>query len=68
MVETTTWNIYHGVKGLGIFLSIVSFCLVYKVYHYRERDEIVNEQAIRNNMKENYYATEMMKKMIVMMN
>ena len=22
MVETTTWNIYHGVKGLGIFLSI----------------------------------------------
>ena len=46
MVETTTWNIYHGVKGLGIFLSIVSFCLVYKFYRCRERDEIVNEQAI----------------------
>ena len=46
MVETTTWNIYHGVKGLGIFLSIASFCLVYKFYRYRERDEIVNEQAI----------------------
>ena len=46
MVETTTWNIYHGVKGLGIFLSIASFCLVYKFYCYRERDEIVNEQAI----------------------
>ena len=46
MVETTTWNIYHGVKGLGIFLSIVSFSLVCTFYRYRERDEIVNEQAI----------------------
>ena len=46
IVETTTWNIYHGVKGFGIFLSIVSFSLVYKFYRYRERDEIVNEQAI----------------------
>ena len=46
IVETTTWNIYHGVKGLGIFLSIISFSLVYKFYRYRERDEIVNEQAI----------------------
>ena len=46
MVEETSWNIYHGVKGLGIFLSIVSFSLVYKYYHYRERDETVNEQAI----------------------
>ena len=46
MVETTTWNIYHGVKGLSIFLSIVSFFLVYKFYYYHEGDEIVNEQAI----------------------
>ena len=34
------------IKGLGIFLSIVSFSLVYKFYQYHERDEIVNEQAI----------------------
>ena len=46
MVETTTWNIYHGAEGLGIFLSIVSFSLVCTFYRYRERDEIVNEQAI----------------------
>ena len=46
MVETATWNVYHGVKGLGIFLSIVSFSLVCTFYRYRERDEIVNEQAI----------------------
>ena len=31
---------------LDIFLSIVLFLLVSKTYHYRERDEIVNEQAI----------------------
>ena len=46
MIKETTWNIYHGVKGFCIFLSILSFCFVYKFYHYRERDEIVNEQAI----------------------
>ena len=38
--------VYHGVKGFGIFLSIVSFFLVCELYHYHERDEIVNEQAI----------------------
>ena len=40
------WSIYHGIKGLCIFLSIVSFSLVHKCYQYRERDEIVNEQAM----------------------
>ena len=46
LIEETTWNIYHGVKGFFIFLSILLFCFVYKFYHYRERDEIVNEQTI----------------------
>ena len=46
MVEETTWNIYHGIKGFGIFISIVCFFFVCKFYRYRERDEIVNEQAI----------------------
>ena len=46
IVEETTWNIYHGVKGFSIFLSIIFFSLVCKFYRYRERDEIVNEQAI----------------------
>ena len=46
MVEEVTWNIYHGVKGFSIFLSIIFFSLVCKFYRYRERDEIVNEQAI----------------------
>ena len=46
LLETNNWVIYHGIKGLGIFLSIVLFSLVYKYYKYRERDELVNEQAI----------------------
>ena len=46
MVEETIWNIYHGLKGFGIFISIVCFFFVCKFYRYRERDEIVNEQAI----------------------
>ena len=42
----TTWNIYHGSKGLLIFLSIILFSMSSKHYHFRKRSEIVNEQAI----------------------
>ena len=45
------WIVYHGIKGPCIFVSIVSFSLVHKFYKYRERDEIVNEQAM---IKEQY--------------
>ena len=45
-LEVDKWNIYHGIKGLGVFLSIVLFSSVRKFYHYRERDEIVNEQSM----------------------
>ena len=44
--DITWWNIYHGVKGFGIFVSLMAFSLVFKHYKYRQRDEIVNEQAI----------------------
>ena len=40
------WNIYHCVKGVCIFLSIVLFSVVCRHYRYRERNEVVNEQAI----------------------
>ena len=46
LLETTSWSIYHGIKGFGIFLSIFGFSVVCKNYRYRERNEIVNEQAI----------------------
>ena len=44
--DDMVWSVYRGLKGFGIFLSIMLFFLVSKNYHYRERDEIVNEQAI----------------------
>ena len=46
LLDTDTWNIYHGAKGVGIFISIIAFSFVCGRYKYRERDEIVNEQAI----------------------
>ena len=45
-LESNPWSIYRGIKGFGIFVSILSFSIIYKNYRYRERNEIVNEQAI----------------------
>ena len=45
-MDTTEWNIYHGIKGVAIFISLAAFSIVCKKYKYRERNEIVNEQAM----------------------
>ena len=45
-MDTTEWNIYHGIKGVMIFISLAAFSIVCKKYKYRERNEIVNEQAM----------------------
>ena len=45
-LESSSWSIYHGIRGFGIFVSILFFSIIYKSYWYRERNEIVNEQAI----------------------
>ena len=45
-MTTIQWNMYHGIKGFVIFLSLIAFSFVCKTYKYRERNEIVNEQAI----------------------
>ena len=45
-LESNPLSIYHCIKGFGIFVSILSFSIIYKSYRYRERNEIVNEQAI----------------------
>ena len=44
--DITKWNMYHGCKGLLIFLSIILFSLSSKHYHFRERNEVVNEQTM----------------------
>ncbi len=46
LLEFVSWNAYNGAKGIGMFLSIIVFSLAAKNYRYRERNEIVNEQAI----------------------
>ena len=46
LLKPNSWSIYHGIKGIGMFLSILLFSVVCKHYQYRERDEIVNEQAM----------------------
>ncbi len=46
IMDTVQWNMYHGLKGFVIFCSLVAFSIVCKTYKYRERNEIVNEQAI----------------------
>ena len=58
--NNSEWCIYGGVKGLCIFLSIVLYSVVCKYYHYRERDEVVNEQAIIEDLyeRELMYETE----------
>ena len=45
-MDTTDFNIYHGTKGVAIFISLAAFSIVCKKYKYRERNEIVNEQAM----------------------
>ena len=44
--DASEWNLYHGIKGTCIFISIIIFSSICKHYQYRRRDEIVNEQAI----------------------
>ena len=44
--DASEWNLYHGIKGACIFISIIIFSSMCKQYQYRRRDEIVNEQAI----------------------
>ena len=45
-MDTTEFNIYHGIKGVAIFVSLAAFSIVCKKYKYRERNEIVNKQAM----------------------
>ena len=46
VMDTVQWNIYHGIKGITIFISLAGFGIVSKTYRYRERNEVVGEQAI----------------------
>ena len=46
VLESPPLNIYHGVKGFGIFSSIFASSVVCIIYRYRETNEIVNKQSM----------------------
>ena len=41
-----SWSVYNGCKGVGLFISIALFSFVAKNYHYHEKNEVVNSQAM----------------------
>jgi len=45
-VSSTSWVIFHTVKAFLIFLSLIMFLIMSKRYHYRQRDEVVNERFL----------------------
>ena len=45
-IESTTWNVFHGIKAGFVFLSLVMYLCVSRWYRYRLRDEVVNEQYL----------------------
>ena len=46
IVENIPWFIFHGVRCFLILLSLLLYCCVAKHYRYRQRDEVVNEQYL----------------------
>ena len=46
MKDSTTWEIFHEVKAFIIFLSLMLFLCLSICYHYRQRDEVMNEQYL----------------------
>ena len=46
MLDNTTWELFHEVKSFVIAMSFFAFLHISKRYHYRLRDEVVNEQFL----------------------
>ena len=44
--NSITWEVFHEVKAFLIFISLMLFLHVSKWYRYRQRDEVVNEQFL----------------------
>ena len=54
VIERRSWLIYEGVKGFLILVSLVLFSCVSRRYRYRQRDEIVNVQAMIEDTHERW--------------
>ena len=40
------WEVFHEVKAFLIFISLIVYLCVSRCYHYRVRDETVNERFL----------------------
>ena len=54
ITERNPWLICEGVKGFLILVSLVLFSCLSRHYHYRQRDEIVNVQAMIEDTHEKW--------------
>ena len=54
ITERRSWLIYEGVKGFLILVSLVLFSCVSRHYRYRQRDEVVNIQAMIEDTHERW--------------
>ena len=54
IIERRSWLIYEGAKGFLILVSLVLFSCVSRRYRYRQRDEIVNVQAMIEDTHERW--------------
>jgi len=54
ITERRSWLICEGVKGFLILVSLVLFSCVSRHYRYRQRDEIVNVQAMIEDTHERW--------------
>ena len=54
IVKRRSWLICEGVKGFLILVSLVLFSCVSKQYRYRQRDEVVNVQAMIEDTHERW--------------
>ena len=58
IIERRSWLICEGVKGFLILVSLVLFSCVSRRYRYRQRDEIVNVQAMIEDTHERWFNQE----------
>ena len=58
ITEKRSWLISEGVKGFLILVSLVLFSCMSRCYHYRQRDEVVNEQLMIEDTHERWFKQE----------
>ena len=56
ITDPITWEVFHEVKAFLIFLSLILYLCVSERYHYRQRDEVVNERFLVEQIYERQLA------------